>query len=177
MLPSIMSKCIEKCVERRSKVCTGRIPRKPPICFIFENDRVIPPPEVEEAFDTLLEEDFLTNALPTTDYFEVDLINHRNRRHERPPALRLLSGIISNNRRTNNYVKGCHRGKKLSMATEITKEHSSSDSEESDIVQLNDSSDEDVDSLHSQPEDVTLKCIFCGCKFSEEVRRDIWVQS
>ena len=80
------------------------------------------------------------------------------------------------NRKATISIKSFGRGKKLSTEKKITKKPQSSDSGESDIVQLNDSSDEDVDSLHPQPEYATVECIFCGRKFSEDVKGEIWVQ-
>lgn len=64
----------------------------------------------------------------------------------------------------------------MSTTKEIISKPQFSDSSDSDIVELQDFSDEDTGTLHPQPQNTSAECVFCGTKFSEGVRGEIWVQ-
>ncbi|XP_069693143.1 tigger transposable element-derived protein 1-like [Periplaneta americana] len=81
-----------------------------------------------------------------------------------------------NIRKAINSTRGRGRGKKLSTTKKIISKPQFSDSSDSDIVELQDFSDEDTGTLHPQPQNTSAKCVFCGTKFSEDVRGEIWVQ-
>lgn len=75
----------------------------------------VPPENVAEAFDTLVEnENFPPEAQEIANYFEDNYIGRRGRRHRRQPTFtidlwNMYHRTMQNNYRTNNHVEGWHR--------------------------------------------------------------------